>query len=63
MNCGNLIIEFFNHPDETTLDTDIFLVDGTMPGPFNLAVKYTEDVSKVNVYPIKYRVYHDNYAS
>ena len=28
---------------------------------FNFAVQYTEDVTKANVYPIKYRVYHTNY--
>ena len=28
---------------------------------FNFAVQYTEDVTKANAYPIKYRVYHTNY--
>ena len=61
VDCGGLTVEFFNDDaSQTALDTDLFLDDQTA---FNFAVQYSEDVTKANVYPIKYRVYHTNYNS
>ena len=63
MDCGALIVEFFNDDAGTTaLDTDILLDDRTTTGAFNLASIYTEDVLKPGQYPIKYRVYHTTYT-
>ena len=63
MNCGGLTFEFFNvDADLSSLDSDIFL-DDRSAGGHNLAVKYNEDVTKVGIYPVKYRVYHTLYSS
>ena len=62
VDCGLLSVEFFNDDgSQTTLDPDIFLDDRSNPGAFNFASRYTEDVSKANIYPIKYKVYHTLY--
>ena len=63
VDCGAITVEFFNDDvSETNLDSVIFLDDRTTAGAYTLATKYTEDVAKANDYPIKYRVYHTNYA-
>jgi len=61
VDCGVLSVEFFNDDvGQTSLDTIIFL-DDRNPGAFNFASRETDDVSKANIYPIKYKVYHTLY--
>ena len=50
-------MDFFNDDESnTSLDSDIFLDD--QADSFNFAVKYNEDVNKVGVHPVIYKVYH-----
>ena len=57
-------MEFLNDDfGKTSLDSVIFLDDRTNPNAYNLAIMYTELVSKKGSYPIKYRVYHTLYPT
>ena len=54
-DCGPYQIEFFNDDVfKTPLDTTTFL--NNLAGPNKFTTLYTEDLSKVGVYPIKYRI-------
>ena len=62
VDCGSLSVDFFNDDEEqTTLDPDLFLDDRINLEQLNLTSLYTEDVQKVGLYPVKYRVYHTRY--
>ena len=64
VDCGALTVEFFNDDvSQSALDTVLFLDDRTNAAAFNFVVQQTDIVAKVNVYPIKYRVYHTLYNS
>jgi len=54
-DCGPYQIEFFNDDEfKTPLDTTTFL--NNLAGPNKFTTLYTEDLAKVGVYPIKYRI-------
>lgn len=60
VDCGPITVEFFNF-DGSALDSAIFLDDQTNDPDNFFRVLYSEDVSKKGSYPIRYRVYHENY--
>ena len=56
-----MIVEFFNDDaDMSALDPEMFKV-GEANGALYFKVMETVDTTKINTYPIKYRVYYQNY--
>ena len=59
--CGEIVVEFFNDDaTQSALDPELFKV-GEANGAFYFKVMETVDTTKINTYPIKYRVYYQNY--
>ena len=59
IDCGALTIEFFNDDNgQTELDPALFVINMDSSAFTTL---YTEDVNKKGEYPIKYRVFYNDY--
>ena len=64
IDCGPLSLEFFNDDEsQTVLDNKLFSDFRIRTSAYNLVTKYSKNVLKKGIYPIKYRVYHSNYPT
>ena len=62
VDCGAYTVEFFlDDPLKTPIDPSIF-ADLRLPAE-EFTTLYTEDITKVGLYPIKYRVRLENYPT
>ena len=62
-DCGPITVEFFNDDaGKTVLDATLFNEGVAGPPDSIFKVLYTEEELKKGSYPIRYRVYHTNYA-
>ena len=61
-NCGSFAVTFFNEGSQTALDNALFKDYQNVSGN-TLSVLFTENVTKVGVYKITYKVMYTNYSN